>query len=49
MYSMYNINNETLFMISLGKPANYVISRFQKVRRKAGNNGLKLLFQTCVL
>jgi len=31
-------------MISLGKPANYVISRFQKARRKAGNNDLKLLF-----
>lgn len=45
MYSTCNINNETPFMISFSKPAaNYVISRFQEARGKAGNNGLKLLF-----
>lgn len=45
MYSMCNINNETPTMISFSKPAtNYVISRFQEARRKAGNNGPKLLF-----
>jgi len=32
-------------MISFSKPAaNYVISRFQEARGKAGNNGPKLLF-----
>lgn len=32
-------------MISPGRPtANYVISRFQEARGKAGNNGPKLLF-----
>lgn len=45
-YSTCNINNETLSIISFSKlAANYVISRFQEARRKAGNNGPKLLFR----